>query len=124
LLVVVAGLFVIALSTRSAYDVHVVRAVGEPYTTLPDGRIANRLRFSVRNQTPSPSSFTIESSTAEVRIIGVAPIELGSQEIRHVEAWVVLPADRFATGRADGTFRLRFEDGRTSEIEFPLIGPR
>ncbi|MEX0747601.1 MAG: cytochrome c oxidase accessory protein CcoG [Rhodothermales bacterium] len=124
LFVVVAGIFTIALATRSEFDVHVVRAVGEPYTVLPDGRIANRLRLSVRNQTPEATTFVIEGEQGvEIKIIGVAPIALDSQEISHVEAWVVLPAERLASGRADGRFLLRFEDGQTYEVEFPLLGP-
>jgi hypothetical protein len=101
--------------------------VGEPYTVLPDGRIANRLRFSVRNQTPEAATFEIGAvrpSDAEIKIIGVSPVVLSSQEIGHVEAWVVSTPERFTAGRAEGTFRLRFSDGQTYDIEFPLLGPK
>ena len=126
LMLVVAGLFVGALATRGAYDVNVGRAAGEPFMVLPDGQVANRLRFRVRNQTPNETAFTVEVAApagADVRLVGTQPVALAPQEMKRVEAWVVAPSAAFTAGTADGHFRLRFTDGTTHEIAFPLLGP-
>ena len=127
LLVVVTAIFLIALSLRGSYDVHVVRAVGEPYTMLPDGRIANRLRFGVRNQTPRPDAFTVGAVApegAEVKIIGVAPVSVEPHELTHVEAWIVMSPSVFAAGTVPGRFQLDFDSGEVSTVEFPLLGSK
>jgi len=127
LLVIVAGIFSIALTTRGSYDVTVNRSVGAPYMELPDGQIANRLAFSVRNRTPRATTFTIEAATpaeAEVRVVGIAPVPVDAQDIARVEAWIVVPAERFTTGRLESTFRLRFENGSTETVTFSLLGPK
>ena len=102
------------------------RVVGAPFTELPDGTIANRLRFRVRNQQPYATTFTIETVSppdAEVRIVGVSPTPLEPQEMKRVEAWIVVPRTSFTDDNLDGVFRLRFEDGTTVEDTFPLLGP-
>lgn len=127
LLLAVSTVFTVGLVTREAYDVGVTRAVGEPYTELPSGEIANRLRFRVRNQTASPASFEIaavEPAGASVRVVGVSPIALDPQELARVEAWIVVPREAFAgSGQQPGTFELRFSDGTTETLTFTLLGP-
>jgi cytochrome c oxidase accessory protein FixG len=127
LLAIVAGIFTIALTTRGSYEVTVNRSVGAPYMELPDGQIANRLRFSVRNMTPRHTTFTIVAESpadAEVRVVGTTPIQVDAQGIERVEAWVVVPAARFQSGELDGTFRLGFENGSTETVDFSLLGPK
>lgn len=127
LLVAVFTVFTIALTTRGSYDINVGRSVGEPFTVLPDGNIANRLRFRVRNQQPYTSSFTIEAlqpANTQVRIVGVSPIVLESQEMKRVETWIVLPPETFNTDDSvEGLFRLNFDDGTVEEEVFTLLGP-
>jgi cytochrome c oxidase accessory protein FixG len=126
LFLAVTTLFVVALTTRSAYDITVLRSVGAPFTELPDGTIANRLRFRVHNQTSAASTFTIESlepTTAKITVVGVSPITMNAEEIKRVEIWVSVPADTFEKGKRNGLFRLQFDDGFVTDIPFPLLGP-
>ena len=126
LFVVLSSIFTIALTSRSAYDVNVGRAVGEPYTVLPDGNVANRLRFRVRNQTPQPVSFEIAAlapAGAELRVVGVSPIELAPQEMKRTEVWVVVPPDVFEAGQRAAAFVLRFDNGTEVQQTFLLLGP-
>ncbi len=114
------------LMNRQAYDINVGRSVGDPYMTLPGDQVANRLRFRVRNQTPDPTNFTIEAvqpAGAEVKIVGTSPISLASQEMKRVEAWVVVPSGSFADGEEKAVFHLKFEDGAVEEVRFTLLGP-
>lgn len=127
ILLILSGLFLGALSMRGGYDVNVGRSVGEPYTVLPDDRIANRLRFRVRNQQEAAATFTIqalEPSSAQINIVGVQPVLLEAGEMKRVEAWVMVPQDAFTGGRRESRFLLTFSDGTTEEVTFPLLGPK
>lgn len=126
LLLGITTAFITLIATRGAYDINVGRSAGQPFMELPDGQVANRLRFRVRNQTPKATAFTIEAVTpasAEVKVVGTQPVTLAPQEMTRLEAWVVVPADGFRDGTLDGRFRLRFTDGTTEEVAFPLLGP-
>ena len=126
LLAVIATVFTIALTTRDTYDVNVGRSVGAPFMELPDGRIANRLRFRVRNQQQQAVTFTIETAEpagAETRIVGVSPIPLEPGEMTRVEAWIVVPPDVVAGGSREAVFHLTFDDGTVETVPFTLLGP-
>ena len=126
LLVALVAAFTILLNTRSSYDINVGRSIGEPFTTLPDGRIANRLRFRVRNQTSSVSSFIIQAvapTGTEIRIVGPSTTTLDPSEMKRVEAWVIIPRHIFTGDEAEAAFNLVFEDGTVEEASFPLLGP-
>jgi cytochrome c oxidase accessory protein FixG len=126
LLVALAGVFTVAFMTRGSYDVNVGRAVGQPFMVLPDGDVANRLRFRVRNQTPKDATFTIgvvEPAGAEVKVAGVSPVEVDAESMARIEAWVVVPPETVAEGRHDAVVRLTFDDGTETTHAFPLLGP-
>ena len=126
LLVVLLAAFTLVLTNRGAYDVDVGRSVGDPFMELPDGQIANRLRFRVRNQQSSATTFRISvvaPEGAEARVVGTQPIPLAPQEMKRVEAWIVVPPEAFRDGSREGTFRLTFDDGTTEDVPFMLLGP-
>ena len=126
LIVLILSAFTFALSSRDAYDINVGRVVGEPFTELPDGRIANRLRFRVRNQTPEVSSFTIapvSPEQMELRVVGATPVELEPGELTRVETWVILPKSTFSSTSMEGSFELTFSDGVTRRVTYVLLGP-
>ena len=126
LFVALISIFVIVLTTRGSFDINVGRSVGEPFTVLQDGRITNRLRFRVRNQKSEATSFTINAvqpAGAEVNIIGVSPVTLEPSEMKRVEAWVLIPADRFTGDSVEGVFELTFDDGTIEQVPFLLLGP-
>jgi cytochrome c oxidase accessory protein FixG len=127
LLAAVASALALALASREPYDVNVGRSIGAPYLELPDGTVANRLRFRVRNQTAAPATFAIEAvapAGAEVRVLSVGAPALAPQQMRRVETFVVAPRTAFVgRGEAAATFRLTFGDGTVEEVPFTLIGP-
>jgi cytochrome c oxidase accessory protein FixG len=128
-LVLLAGFvsaFTVTLVNRDAYDINVGRVVGEPYTVLPSGEIANRVRFRVRNQTGVTSSFEItpvSPTGMDLRLVGVQPVELEPGELKRVEAFVVLPDDAFIESYIEGIFDLVFSDGAVERRSFSLLGP-
>ncbi|ARA92131.1 cytochrome c oxidase accessory protein CcoG [Rhodothermaceae bacterium RA] len=126
LMLVVGTLFTVALVSRGQYDVNVVRAQGEPFVVLPDGQIANRLRFRVRNQTPKATAFTIDvaaPSGARVQPVGVMPVPLEAGQMSRFEAWIIVPPEAFTNGTVESTLVVTFDDGTVEEMTFPLLGP-
>jgi len=121
-----AAALIIALATRNSYDIDIGRSVGDPYMILPDGRIANRLRFRVRNQTGAASTFAIKPASPEqmeIRIVGISPIALAPGEMKRTEAWVILPPESLSSNKITGKFLLEFSDGSTTDASFILLGP-
>ncbi len=127
LIVVMVTLFVSGLTARSDYDVNLGRATGSPFTELPDGSIANRLRFRVRNQTGDVSTLTIApapETNADLRFVGAHPVELQPGEMIRLEVWVVVAPDFFGdTATQEAGFILTFSDGTIERQAFPLLGP-
>ena len=127
LLVAVSTVFTVALTTRHAYDVNVGRSVGQPFTELPDGTVANRVYVSVRNQTGAAATFRLDAPApagADVRVGGVQPVRVGSHQRARIDAFVVVPRAAFAdAAQVEATLRLTFSDGTAETIPFTLLGP-
>ncbi len=127
LLVAVAAIFTVALTTRQPYDAEVIRAVGEPFVELPDGAIANHVRLRVRNQTASAGAFRVALAApagGEVRVGAAQPVAVGSREMVRVEGFVVVPRAAFGgAAEVPATVRLTFENGTIEEVPFTLLGP-
>ncbi len=127
LLLAVTVMFTVALTTRGAYDVEVGRVTGMPFTELPDGQIANRVRFRVQNQTTQPTAFSVEviaPEGASLRVGGRQPIQVAPRDLGRVEAFVVVPRTAFSNAaQQEAQFRVVFEDGHEETLTFPLLGP-
>jgi cytochrome c oxidase accessory protein FixG len=126
LLVGILTAFTTVLTARDAYDVDVGRVAGDPFAVLPDGRIANRLRFRVRNQTADRVSFDLSARTpegAQIQAVGALPVSLDPGEMKRVESWVIVPAEAFHSDALEGIFELEFSDGERVEAQFVLLGP-
>lgn len=127
LLLALSTVFTVTVAGRHAYDINVGRSTGAPFTELPDGTIANRLRFRVRNQTPEATSFTlsvVEPASAQLRVVGIQPVELQPQQMKRIESWVVAPRSAFGgQAQVEATFKLSFSDGTEEMASFTLLGP-
>ncbi|MEM6325958.1 MAG: cytochrome c oxidase accessory protein CcoG [Bacteroidota bacterium] len=127
LLVAVTAIFSIALVTRHAYDVDVIRAVGDPFIERADGQIVNRITLRVRNQTASAATFEAELAepgAGTLRLAASPPIEVASREMARVTGVITVEPEVFE-GRADreAVVRLTFSDGTIEEAPFTLLGP-
>jgi cytochrome c oxidase accessory protein FixG len=126
LITVISITFITMIATANKVDITVGRSVGLPFTELPDGSIANRLRFRVHNQSADALSVTIRAAYPEsaiVRIVGTATQQLDARERRVIEAWVSIDPADVPTGRTTGHFVLEFSDGAEREVVFELLGP-
>jgi cytochrome c oxidase accessory protein FixG len=124
---VIVTLFVTSLVTRGPFDVNIARSVGAPFIELPDDRLANRVRFRVRNQTHLPQTFSIsllEPSQGQLNIAGPASVPLSSGQMQRVETFVIFPREVVEDGgRTEATFRIESEEGWSRTYSFPLLGP-
>jgi len=114
------------LTSRDAFDVNIGRVVGEPFSELQDGRITNRLRFRVRNQTADPLEFDFAPGTPSsmvMRVVGAAPVSLEPGEIKRIEVWVIVPREVFSETSIDASFKISFSDGTVLEPVYTLLGP-
>lgn len=126
MMLLVSGLFLGALVAREPFDVEIVRAPGTPFMELPDGQIANRLRFRVQNQTNRSDQLSIAPVTpesVELRIVGTQPIQIDARALNRFEAWVSVPKETFVNGAADVEMELQFESGEVVKRGFRLMGP-
>lgn len=126
LLVLVWVSFGLTLSSRNAYDINIGRVVGSTYEVLPDGRITNRIRFRVRNQTGQATSYTvsaIDPQDAVLQIAGASTVALEQGEMKRTEAFVFVPAAEFTDAVRPLKLEFTFSDGTTRTADFTLIGP-
>lgn len=126
LIILIFSAFTVVLSSRDAYDINVGRVVGEPFSELQDGRITNRLRFRVRNQTDVASSFDIlplAPADIQIRIVGATPVELEPGEMKRVEVWVIVPKEAFSSTSIEGSFKMLFSDDNEQVLSYMLLGP-
>lgn len=123
--VVLGAAFVGALVMRTPIEVAVTRAADLPFTVLPDGRVANRLKFRVRNRAADGELklSILEPENAELKFVGDSELKLAGGEQKRIEAWVIVPAEAVQFGRGRGVFRV--ENGADAElIEYTLMGPK
>ena len=101
--------------------------VSTMFVVMLTTRVANRLRFRVRNQTSAASSFSVEMISpvgSTVQAVGVQPVPLEPGEMKRLEAWIMVPAVSFSgDDEQTATFRLTYGDGSTEEHTFTLLGP-
>ncbi len=129
-LTILISAFTYQLLHRVPVEVNVGRVVakGQPlFSTLDGGQVMNRLRFRVQNRTGDAATFEIkvlEPAGAEIKNIGQPQIQVGAGETKRVEAFVVVPADKFVGGSVPGKFQITNSDGSLSaQKDFVLLGP-
>lgn len=118
--------FMLVLTGRDAFDIAITRSVGAPFSELADGRVANRIKIRVRNQTQSAQSFTgIAPLDSDITLqpVGVLPMDLDPGEMRRLEVWVLTSPDVFQDGLYEATFELSFDDGTQISRDYTLLGP-
>lgn len=127
-LAVLLTLFTIVLTSRAEVGINITRVPGAPFTQLPDGQIANRVRFRIENATGADASFTLkvlQPEKASLRVIGAPQIAVKDGELTHQDTWVVIPADAFQGQQSlEGQFQVLSDQGDASEVTtFKLLGP-
>lgn len=121
-----ATLFVTVLVNKSAFDVTLLRGLGQPFNLSEAGDdVGNILRVQIVNRTDEPSTYRIEliepkeariSHSDELQL--VEPGETVEQPV-HIHA----PRDVFRSGKANLKIRVVDQQDRAVEENFFLLGP-
>jgi cytochrome c oxidase accessory protein FixG len=125
ILLIVLALFSYLLITRAPADVRLLRTVGMPFVTLPDGRIANNLRLKITNRTQQPAAYRIELLDLPGASITLTedPLQVASGQSRTEGLTIATPPDVFTDGERH--VRLRVSDGAafSRDVHAHLLGP-
>jgi len=120
-----ASLLAFLISTKSPFDVTVLRNLGRPFFTTDDGRIANEFRVKITNRADHADAFLISVPNhpdlrvkALDQVIQIAP---GRMLMEPVE--IDAPQAAFADGAMDVTIRVQRGDRRFVEQSCRLLGP-
>lgn len=124
-LILLAGAFVYVLSTKSVASVLVLRGLGAPFTTLPDGTVANPVRLKVVNRSDHPLEFRagVEGLDGAVLQAEDMPFLVAPGAARTVPATIVAPVERFEHGAAGVIVRLWAGEAYSRQMRYRLMGP-
>jgi cytochrome c oxidase accessory protein FixG len=129
LMLILGSLLAFLLLTRSAADVVVFRAPGQPFLLSAGGsEVTNIVRVKLTNRTDDPQTVAVSvAGPAGVRTLGGAPVLLQPGEVRNETLEVHAPASLFAgMGSAGVTIQVRSADaGGPVKVDrpFQLLGP-
>ncbi len=125
IMLLVLTLFLVLLGTKKSADVLLLRNLGNPFSVMDDGHIANSMRIKITNRTDAPASYTIQPADDHISRIELAenPLTIGPGESRTEGVLVVAPRSAFLTGSLN--VNLQVSDGERFEqqIACRLLGP-
>lgn len=125
ILMIIGGLFGMALAGKGTADVTVLRGLGKPFTEISHGTIGNQVRIKIVNRTDHQSEFSISVSGAKDARLESEDheIEIGPGESKTTSALVTVPIDAFSHGSCEVV--LHVSDGREfkKDITYRLLGP-
>jgi cytochrome c oxidase accessory protein FixG len=127
LMLLVGGLFSMALYKSGGLEVEIFRAPGAPFAILPTGEISNRVKLRVHNRTGLAQNVRVELTApagGRLQIVGPPTLELVPGQLRREEIWIVLPRAAFHDGQVQGHFRILGGPKNTRELAFTLLGPQ
>jgi cytochrome c oxidase accessory protein FixG len=123
--VIFFGGFLLALGTKSAADITVLRSGSVPFTVEADGSVANQVRVKIANRSRKDHLYTITVIGADGgRVIAPEnplPVEAGTQQTTSV--FIVLPRTAFQGGQHNVTIRITDTDDFKGDFPFNLLGP-
>lgn len=127
LLSVLTAVMITLVAARPSIDVNIGRMASGEVAFVPVGEdaIANRLRFRIQNRLEDARAeiVAVSPAGAEVKIMGVQDIQIGSGETQRVQTLVIVPKEHFVNGSADVEFEIRLSNGLSTRKSFSLLGP-
>jgi cytochrome c oxidase accessory protein FixG len=121
---VTVALFV-GLGTRPALNLDVLRPPGEPFALLPGGLVSNHFTLRIHNMSVEPKRLRIamEGPATARLIVPVNPLPLVAGELARVEAFVNIPYDDVADGRARLHFLVFDGEHVSAEADTTFLAP-
>ncbi len=129
LLAISFSAFLYVLSTKSSFDVTVIRGAGNPYTSIGIGRVQNSVKVRLVNRSDAPKVFQIAVSTPDG--VAIEVIEPEKLALEPGKSSVVAVSLQFASsvlagqgGRADAMIVVSDQTGKVKARSWQLLGPK
>ena len=124
-LLVLVSILAFLLATRAPADVAVMRGLGLPFVTMPDGGIENTLRVKLTNRTDHAMRLNVSVVGRQDVVVSAADrtvdLAVGQSLLQPVH--LVAPPRAFTLGFLDVTLRVSGEDGTVIDRTCRLLGP-
>ena len=125
ILAVMFGALGFSLAGKETADVTLLRGLGAPFTTLPDGRVSNQIRIKITNRSGEERSYLIElAGGGGLELIAPEnPLTVAPGETEMTAAFITAPRSAFNDGEA--TVALTIGDGIdfSKTLDHRILGP-
>lgn len=125
IIAILVGVFSWLIINHQGIKVYVTRAVGAPFTTLPDGQIANRLKLRVRNRGADVRDLkfkVLKPEGATLKTVGPNNLSVPAGEMRRMEVWITVPKKAFKHGKSTAVIEVKDGKGGAKKST-TLVGP-
>jgi len=124
-LLVLVSILTFLLATRAPADVAVMRGLGLPFVTMPDGGIENTLRVKLTNRTDHAMRLNLSVVGRDDVVVSAADkaVDLAVGQTVMQPVHLVAPPRAFQLGFLDATLRVSGDDGAVIDRACRLLGP-
>lgn len=128
LLLLMSGLLY-AISTKSGFDVRIIRPSGAPFTVYPDGTASNNFRIRLVNRTSDPQVYSLQADASESDIT-IDVLDQDKMSLDAGESVLVFVRVNFKSAMTRGSGRqvvgatVSDQSDNVRHVEFSILGPR
>lgn len=124
-LLLLLGLLVFLLVSRSDLDARMMRTSGQTYTTLPDGRLSNLYNLKITNKTHRDITYTLklENIEGEIQIVGTTQPDVKKESYAHLQFFVNLKRDEVKNWKTEVIVGIYENGKKVKMVEANFMGP-
>ncbi len=125
ILAVMFGALGFSLAGKKTADVTLMRGLGAPFATLPDGRISNQIRIKIANRSGEERSYLIElAGGGGLELIAPEnPLTVAPGETEMTAAFITAPPSAFTDGEAPVALTIGDGIDFTKTLDYRILGP-
>ncbi len=119
------GAFLFVLSTKSTFDVVIMREPGNPYVVIDKGRIRNLLTMKLTNRSDKDMAFSarvLEPAGGELQFME-DKVLLAPRESRSFHVGVIAERKEFRMGKSNMLVQIENDQQDSRMARFTLMGP-
>ncbi|MEO6820333.1 MAG: 4Fe-4S dicluster domain-containing protein [Ginsengibacter sp.] len=124
-LLLLMGLLVFLLVSRSDLDARMMRTSGMTYTTMPDGRLSNLYNLKITNKTHEDITYQLklENIKGEIEIVGTTIPEVQKESYGHLQFFVILKKEEVQSWKTDIKVGVYANGKLVKTVEANFMGP-